>query len=118
MKKTFCDLCGEECKDNYYDGDNYVTCRKYFAYDRTFDGVETSDDNLVCDLCNECEIRIYKAFIRRFMKENSEEKIRLGKDWTVKNCVGYVHLLKKGNKIGWYDFGKFVKEKYGKKLEK
>jgi len=112
MKKTFCDLCEEIC-DHRIKEDG-TSCRKYFPYGSSFNGVDTDTDNLIADLCDECELKIYKSFVRKLKKEG---KIDKEKPKTIEEYKRLVNEFRKRNKIGYYEFGLFVKEKHGKKIQ-
>lgn len=61
MKILHCDMC-------YTDQDvNHLN----FTYDRSFDGVETSDDYVYFDLCPKCEVIIYREVIKKLTKRLS-----------------------------------------------
>ena len=57
MKVLHCDIC-------YSDKDvNHLN----FAYDRIFDGTETTDDYKYFDLCPKCEVMIYREVMRKLI---------------------------------------------------
>jgi len=117
MKVMLCDLCGVRIK-----GLDMTRASKYYPYDRSYDGVDTTDDNLHADLCDGCELKIHKAFFRKLKKDGEVRASQLvtltgGKLVTLDEHVGCLHRLVKDRTISRYDFGTFVKEQYGKKLD-
>ena len=113
-----CDLCGERIKGF----EEERRGRKHYVMDRSFNGVDTSDDCLLTDLCDGCELKIHKAFFRKLKKDGVVRMSQLvtlsgGKLATLDEHAGCLHRLVKDRTVDRYDFGMFVKDKYWKKLD-